>query len=52
VRAGRDGLVDVLDRDRLHANDHLIFAGHGIREVLVARDATDLVQYRRLHQSS
>src|SRR4029450_9824307 len=45
-------LVDVLDRDRLHVNDHLIVAGHGIREILVARDATDPVQHGRLHHSS
>ena len=29
-----------------------IGARHGIREVLVARDATDLVQHGRLHHSS
>jgi hypothetical protein len=52
VRAGRDALVDVLDRDRLHVNDYLVVAGHGVREVLVARDATDLVQHRRHHHSS
>jgi len=29
MRSGRDALVDVLDRDRLHGNDHLIVAGDG-----------------------
>jgi hypothetical protein len=52
VRAGRDALVHVLDRDRLDIYDHLVVAGHGIREVLIARDATDLMQHRRLHHAS
>jgi hypothetical protein len=50
VRAGRDALVDVLDGDRLHLDENLVVAGHGIGEVLVARDAADLVQHRRLHR--
>jgi hypothetical protein len=51
VRAGRDRLVDVLQRDRLHRDDHLPVAGHRIREVLIAGNAADLVQYRCLHPS-
>lgn len=52
VRAGGDLLVDVLDGDGLHIDDDLALAGDGIREVLVPRDAADLVQHRRLHPSS
>jgi hypothetical protein len=52
VRAGRDRLVDVLDGDRLDVDDHLAVAGHRIGEVLIARDAADLVEHRCLHPSS
>jgi hypothetical protein len=39
VRAGRDHLVDVLDGDRLHRDDHLSLTGYRIREILIARNA-------------
>lgn len=52
VRAVRDALVDVLDRDRLHLDDHLVLTRHGVRELFVAGDAADLVQHRRLHHDS
>jgi hypothetical protein len=52
VVAGRDQLVDVLDGDRQHIDDHLVLAGHRIREVLVPGNAADLVQHRCFHRVS
>jgi hypothetical protein len=52
VPTRRDQLVDVLDGDRLHLDEDLVRACHRVRELLVAGNSPDLVQYRCLHRAS